>query len=347
MKEVLLLGNGISRQEPINKNFIDNWNKEVWGCNRVFKEYKNLPRLDILMGDYAAILEAIEYKKEFGATYTIYGKKNKPLIVDLHKAGEPLNLIEEVPIKYQKDTGTTLVRMALNRGYDKIYLCGFDLGGPDIYMANHELRNKSNWIENWRQIDKEYGLDKIEFIGKDHKKLIQSDLPIDSYANLYMNNKNHLEDTVLIVGNGTSRQNKKHKEFIKNWKGEIWGCNDAYKENVAWTRAGSLHHWKALEIYEYVKKAEKKFRIFSTEKRERIEQFHYASNGGNTGYLWILQAYYEGFQKIILIGFDFGGPDIYTNAKNGQAFQNRFRQIINEIGLEKIQFYDGMPEFLE
>ncbi len=344
MKPLLILGNGISRLD--HKDFINHWRDEIWGCNRIFYEYykKEIPRLDIVLGDYAALLEAIEYKKEYGGDYKLYGKSNKEWVVALEEQNVT---ILNIPEDLQKDTGTTLVSTALLWGYDKIYIAGFDLGGPDIYMNKHELRNKSNWIENWRNLDKKFGLDKIEFLGKNHKSFIQSNASIDSYANLYTKNKNHLNKKVLILGNGISRREKQNEDFIKNWYEEIWGCNGAYKESFPFTRIGLLDKKILKEVLEYKDKNKRTYDVFyKKELKNKTKKFFYAQKGGNTGYQLILQALYEGFDEIYLLGFDFGGSDIYTETKNGSVFQKRFKEIIDEFGMNKIYFVNGMPDFL-
>jgi hypothetical protein len=186
LKELLILGNGKSRLE--NMKFVKNWKGPIWGCNSIFKEYinKEIPRLDLLMGDYSALEEAVKYQKQLPKHIEILGK-------NLRSANLPLVKMIDLDRKYINDSGTSLIVLALKRNYEKIYLVGFDLGGADIYVPNHEQRNKSIWIRNWRRIAEEFGLDKIEFIGKDHKSYILSEKPDDFYAKKYMKGENHLK----------------------------------------------------------------------------------------------------------------------------------------------------------
>lgn len=341
MKKVLILGNGNSRL--LHQNFINTWNGEIWGCNRIFYELgKTLPKLDILAGDYAALCEAVADKKESGKQFKMLAKNFKKEALKLEDV-KPFN----IPKQYQNDTGTTLVAKALLDNYDKIYICGFDLGGPDVYMEKHQYHNKSNWIQNWRRLDNDFGLDKVQFIGVDHKPFIQSNKKIDSYAMLYQQDQDHLGKRVLILGNGISRNSDIDKKVIHNWNGEIWGCNKAYTENLPFTRIGTVHKEVALDALQYKKKHNRQYEVWCKDYEQKgIKKFYIQNKGGNTGYLFIKQALYEEFDEIVLSGFDFGGEDFYTEYKVGTAFQRRFEEIKDEDGLSRIRFLHGMPDFL-
>lgn len=185
MSKVLILGNGVSRYEnPGVKDFVDNWPHEIWGCNRVFYEYlaNKIPSLDLLIGDYDALIEANYFDLN---NCKIYGKT--------HKVKQALNYpIIPVAKNFVNDSGTTLVSYAFLKKYDKIYLAGFDLGGKDIFMKNHEKKDKSGWINQWRYLSKKFDFNKLEFVGIDHKQYILSKESNKKYAKIYMTNKNHL-----------------------------------------------------------------------------------------------------------------------------------------------------------
>jgi hypothetical protein len=185
MSKVLILGNGISRKIiPGVKDFVNNWPHEIWGCNRVFYEYLGgqLPSLDLLIGDYDALLEASYFHlgncKIYGKTIKVKKILNYPIL--------------PIAKNFIHDSGTTLVSYAFLKKYDHIYLAGFDLGGKDVYMKDHEKKDKSTWVNHWRYLAKKFDFNKLEFVGKDHKKYILSNELSNKYAKLYMNNKNHI-----------------------------------------------------------------------------------------------------------------------------------------------------------
>lgn len=187
-KKVLIVGNGVSRQEQKVDQFIRDWKEdELWACNWAYKEYDSgdLPRLDLLIGDYTSLKESVPFIAEKGWNTAIYGKNARSY---------SLSGVKQPPIDqhFIRDSGTTLVAMALELKYDEVYIAGFDLGGKDIYQPKHDKRNKSIWVENWRRILKHYGLAPICFVGFDHKPFIMSDKPSDSYAQIYMRGKNHI-----------------------------------------------------------------------------------------------------------------------------------------------------------
>jgi hypothetical protein len=185
MKRLLILGNGKSRFEY--DDYVKSWTGPIWGCNSVYKEYLNgnLPRLDLLIGDYVALNEAINHLKNLPKHMEMLGK-------NLRSANLPRVKTIDLENKYINDSGTTLVVLALTRGFDEINLLGFDLGGKDIYISNHDQRNKSIWVRNWRMISKVFGLNKVNFIGKNHKIFIMSDEKDDFYAKKYMKGEDHL-----------------------------------------------------------------------------------------------------------------------------------------------------------
>jgi len=187
IKSVLILGNGVSRLR--HKPFVQHWPGEIWGCNNVFKELitKDIPRLNVLTGDHDALKEASAAIDKYKFAYRIFSKRPQNIALP------HVEKLDNIPAMYVRDSGSTLTVKALVEGYEKIYLAGFDLGGYDIYVDDLHTQNKTNWIQHWRKIAKSYGLDRIEFIGKDHKKYLLSDEPDNKYWQLYSQGINHLE----------------------------------------------------------------------------------------------------------------------------------------------------------
>jgi len=353
-KSVLILGNGKSRLEY--KDFIKNWEDEIWACNRAFLELATgeLPRLDRLIGDLSALKLAVEFKQKYDATFDIYVRKNFHL-TELKTEAQVVTISDE----YVKDSGTTFVVQALYENYDEIVLIGFDLGGPDIYIKNHELKNKKTWISRWKKIAKDFGLDRITFMGTDHKKFILSGIPSSQYVKKYIKGKEHLdkilkrEDSVLILGNGTSRLD--YKDYIQNWKGEIWVITRGYEEYDELPRidrVGSVHTSALIKAYLYKIQNNLDYHIFSSKiigKHESLIHVFDNTQGWASGPLMVQQALIEKYDDIQLLGFDFGGPDIYQDhLLYGGNFINQFKLIYkmypNKVN---IHFVGKHPGFLK
>lgn len=358
MKKVLILGNGVSRVH--HKEFIQNWKDEIWGCNSAFKEFHkgDLHRLDVIMGDYKALLEIIEFQKKNKTPYKLYGK---------HLKAKQLQGVELVPVekKFINDSGSTLVALALTKGYDRIVCVGFDLGGPDIYVKGHANRNKEKWVRNWRLIAGKWGLDKIKFIGYDHKPFILSNQPSETYAQLYMNGLNHIEylsinglepivkkTKVMILGNGKSRLDKVVQKEIESWNGEIWVCNHAYKEALklpTLDRVGTVHDDVAIDAIKFREENKLNYDVYinqpiKDEKYKNQVKFFKEKRGWSTGNLMIAQAHIDGYREIVLAGYDFGGPDIYQKTdRPGNGFSHQFKFIKKKWGLDRMRFLGNQP----
>lgn len=181
MKDVLILGNGISRLAY--HDFIMAWPGEVWGCNRVFKEYGRI--LSRFAGHNYAMVEAREHRRHHRHEYEIWGGH-------LGKA-EPTDKVFTCAQKYRNDTGTTLVAQALTEGYS-VKVCGFDIGGPDVLNPDHQKQKKWKWVDRWRDILRDFGPDRIEFIGHDHLPFLLSRRPATEYSRSYIAGKPHIAD---------------------------------------------------------------------------------------------------------------------------------------------------------
>lgn len=189
--QILILGNGLSRLSF--EDDIQSFPGDVWACNRAYLDYGD--KISALAGHADVMQEAKKYRDAHGQGYSIFG----------------INKEFTCPDKYRKDTGTTLIAEALTRGYNVI-VCGFDLGGLDVYSPNHEKKNKSTWVQRWRLIFQEYDPDRVTFWGHDHKPFILSNRAPIEYYREYSRGKPHIKD-------GT------YPEIQKSWKGNysrIW-----------------------------------------------------------------------------------------------------------------------------
>ncbi len=146
---------------------------------------------------------------------------------------------------------------------------------------------------------------------------------------------------VLILGNGTSRLQL--KDFIQSWKNEIWVCNTGFLEYEILPRIDyvcSVHR----EVVEESK-------IFATEHKlfyKTISNCTYSdeqfkrTEGWSTGNLALAEALEKNYDEIHLIGFDFGGKDVYhTYEVDGSNFKKQYNQILNDYknAKEKIVFH--------
>ena len=182
MSEVLILGNGISRL--LHDRYIASWTGEIWGCNRVFEEREIAPRLSVITGHKDRLITAAEYREAHGYTYVLYGmldgESEKPVTV---------------PGEMRKDSGTTLVAQALEDGYEQVHVCGFDIGGPDIYSPiNHMRFRKTSWVRRWRAILTYYGTERVYFVGHDHTAYLLDASTDHAYMKLYRRARPHIQD---------------------------------------------------------------------------------------------------------------------------------------------------------
>jgi hypothetical protein len=174
VKEILILGNGISRL-PFDMD-IRKWPGTLWGCNRVYLDFGK--EIHGLYGHCEVMREAERYRDAHGLHFEILGTSENPFICrDL----------------FRKDTGTTLVSEALTRGM-RVNVVGFDLGGLDIYSPGHEKKNKTTWVNRWRLILREFGPDNVIFWGYDHKPFLLSHRNPSEYAREYMHGKPHIDN---------------------------------------------------------------------------------------------------------------------------------------------------------
>lgn len=170
--KILILGNGISLLSFANR--IRQWRGPIWGCNRIYLDYGDI--LTGLYGHVEVMEEAKLYREAHGLGFKILGEEDPITCAEIHR----------------KDSGTTLVAEALTRGYE-VELCGFDLGGPDMYSPGHDKKNKSSWVQRWRVILQKFGAEHVTFWGYDHKPFLLSDAPAIEYFRLYGHGKAHIK----------------------------------------------------------------------------------------------------------------------------------------------------------
>ena len=154
MTEVLVLGNGGSRLQY--DGLIRSWQGEIWGCNRVYTDYGH--QLARIATDSILMLQEIHrYRDETGADFETWawGK-----VAD---AGSDRRFTS--PGTLRANSGAMLAMQAIEEGHS-VALCGFDMGGPDIYLG--DLGSKPGWLQKWRAIVRHYGPDRFRFIGFDH-----------------------------------------------------------------------------------------------------------------------------------------------------------------------------------
>jgi len=162
---------------------------------------------------------------------------------------------------------------------------------------------------------------------------------------------------VLILGNGLSRQKFESIEFINNWDGEIWGCNNVFRERIKLPRLDLIigddqtvidgYHYKLDNKLDYEIYAKRHITNYTN---HRIQIVHlpqeYIKDSGTT---LIYKALFENYDEIKVCGFDCGGKDIYVKGhekKDKTIWIKRWREIDKVFTLRKIEFICN-PEIKE
>ena len=163
-----------------------------------------------------------------------------------------------------------------------------------------------------------------------------------------------ISNDVMILGNGQSRQ--EYNDVIRNWKKELWVCNGAYVESIEKkyriTRVGSVHPHMICEAYDYKVRHKLNYVLFCNQPVEGLDGKHHKfmeKRGWSSGSLSVCQAILEDFDKIYLLGFDFGGPDIYQDHNvTGDNFKKQFIEMkrLYPSFKKKIIFMGGNSKFL-
>ena len=184
-KRVLILGNGISRLIPEIADEIESWKGELWGSNKAYLDF--WPRLDRLNGHGDVMQRAVQFRRAAAARFRIMVSQSGLALYD-HDECLPYRVGGE----WLKDSGTAHVSEALQEGFAEIVCAGFDFGGKDVYSDFHEEQTKVMWIRRWRYMAKKWGLERIRFLGHDHKPFIQSNRWETNYARFYNAGRPHI-----------------------------------------------------------------------------------------------------------------------------------------------------------
>lgn len=350
---MLILGNGVSRLKHID--FVSQWEDELWVCNAAYQDFAGFENLTRVATDNNLVSEIVKFKKQKKLKFKILVNQ---LLYDSHenRSLTPFS----IPLNLQNDSGTSLVAQALTEPFDQIYVAGFDLGGKDIYVENHDKKRKDSWVLNWRVLSSTFGIEKVFFLGKDHKPFIYSTKPADTYSKQYMHGEAHVDwptkeekdmtepakkieidrsNQVLILGNGTSRLTQ--IDFIKEWEGEIWVCNWAFKESLGLPRldrVGSVHENVVKQAIKFREAQGVSYQIYSSKPFDGVTVFTDVK-GWSTGSLMLQQALIEKFSCIVLLGFDMGGADIYQDhILHGNNFKNQYNEIKRNYGMDSVFF---------
>lgn len=177
---VLLLGNGISRLSY--NDYILNYKGEIWGSNFIFLDYGEI--LTRLTGHTEVMYMARSFRNKYNLKYEIWGGHlGKDSSCDHQFTSDK---------RYWKNSGITLAAQALEEGYN-ILLCGYDMGGQDVYAKNHHRIDKSKWVALWKQLLKENDPDRVAFVGYDHKPFLLSNENCSKYYIRYGNDEPHID----------------------------------------------------------------------------------------------------------------------------------------------------------
>jgi hypothetical protein len=147
------------------------------------------------------------------------------------------------------------------------------------------------------------------------------------------------------MGNGISRLLPYNSDFIKNWEGELWGCNYAFLThgNQLTRLSGHRDIIKEAKIYRDNNRLQYKIlaRFYRRDNVAEIEITCPQELTKDTGTSIVAQALEEGWEKIYCIGFDIGGRDIHTPflyKQNKQNWVKRWRTIFKYYGHERVEF---------
>ncbi len=354
----LILGNGLSRLDHMD--FVNRFDGSVYGSNWIFKELVNgsLRKLDKINGEYDALEKANEAKTEYGFLYELWGFNPNTY----HIPG--ITKYDKILPQYSSNSGLNwVVKLLMERQVDKIFLVGFDMGGKDLFVPNHDHYDKTDWVRKWRLVLHDFGHDRIQFIGKDHLPFLLSNEDPAKYAKMYLLGEDHItndkpvwthkkSNKVIILGNGLSRL--QHKGFINSWKDEIWGCNHFFTEYNTVPKIDRIFcDAKTIrEAYEFRVAVKKDWLIYAQTwingfKDKPDVLVVNGFKGITSGATAVEQALIENYDKILLTGFDFGGSDIYTGKEDGTPFIQHFKWIMEKYNTLAITFMDAPPPWFK
>jgi hypothetical protein len=129
MSTVLILGNGKSRLEKQDK--IKAWNGDLYICNLAFREWQFLPKITAVGTVHSWILpECIQCKNDNNLDYEI--------LVPENTTNDNPNTHNFISYKGYS-TGSEMIRQAVTKGYDEIYLSGFAIQGDETDIYTYPL----------------------------------------------------------------------------------------------------------------------------------------------------------------------------------------------------------------
>jgi len=147
---------------------------------------------------------------------------------------------------------------------------------------------------------------------------------------------------VLIIGNGISRLD--YSEEIKNFDGEIWSCNYAFREFGEILDRITGHREPMEECLREKKNKGWKVKVFSSLinpvpecENFTIDRYWLRDSGTSL----VVQAIKENFDNIYVAGFDLGGADVHSPNHwmlDKTVWVRRWAEIFQKFTLDKIIF---------
>lgn len=296
-REVLVLGNGISRLRY--QFFIDNWKGELWICNRAYHDF---PHADRLCGHKAILREAHGYNFK-GEIWTNISRWVRKMGDEFPEYMKDFTTETGLVKQHQMDAGTTLVACAVHEGYRRVFVCGFDLGGADVYWEGHKHSKRKYWLERWRQISIKLGLERVFFIGKDWKPfLLNFDRSYNEIAPLVVKGGHVLENRRLLIYANNGKDIVEYIKAMTSAPSLIWVVGDCFlgggvrRLNI--DRILVLNMEKAKEAEDLFPEAE----IYCLERSEEYREFYTVHEDKPLIYHVVEQAMLEGFKAINMVG---------------------------------------------
>ena len=150
--------------------------------------------------------------------------------------------------------------------------------------------------------------------------------------------------TVLILGNGISRL--AYEKEIRDFRGEVWGCNRVYLDYGNKITALAGHADVMQEARDARDALGHKYDIFGID----VEFFCPPLFQKDTGTTLVAEALTQN-KKVICCGFDLGGLDVYSPGhenKNKTTWVQRWRLILDKFGEGNVSFlgYNHKPFLL-
>lgn len=137
----LILGNGLSRINKLNK--IQNFDGDIWACNRAYLEYKTFEpnKLKVIVSVHNdEAVKALEFKKTNNLDYEILTQSpTSPEIKSLNTY-------------HGFSSGSEAIIESINRGYKEIWLVGFCHSHGDKECIYTKGLVTDNFFKQWNYI---------------------------------------------------------------------------------------------------------------------------------------------------------------------------------------------------